>query len=300
MRETVTSQEFITELDISAGVFQTYTAKDHPEYVQDCYPLPDPGEELTRINPEFSERTVEFIDPSTGNVSLLTNPNDGVTDISDKVSPEKNYVAIVQFRGDFEMPEMWQPLYGNQISIYDLHTRNLVLQFAEDQGILSQVSFVNYNNLVYMRENTPCLVMISSLSKKCIHNIPQKFPDATVILGEPLYEIGRIGFLYFSFYPQHHGGYCFYDIYSGGIGCPTDRFPSLDDQIVINHSLSPDEHYLLIEYDRKGCPVPWCDNFDTPQLAVIDLNDAQLFQIGPANLSSSDIFRPIHPNPWRP
>ena len=296
-----TLPEFITDLDVATGALQKYVAMDYPEYVRDCYRSASSENELTRINMELDERTVELIDPSTGTTSLLTNPDDGVTDISHTVSPGGNYVAVVQHRGNFEMPEMWEPVYGNQISIYDLATQKLVLQFAEEQRILSEVSFVNYNNLVYMRENTPCLVMISSLSKKCIHNIPQRFPGATVILSEPLDSLGWIGFLYFSVDSQHQGGYCFYDIYTGGLGCPTDRFPGLEGQVVTNHSLSPDEHYLLIEYDRQGCPMPWCDNFDNPQLAVIDLNEAQFFEIGPSDtLSATDSSRPKQPNPWRP
>ncbi|HET9910364.1 MAG TPA: hypothetical protein VFQ13_00675 [Anaerolineales bacterium] len=290
------SPEMISELNVFTSILQVYQAKDHPEYVVSC--TPDSGDEIVRINYEHSEATVEFVEPSSGAISFLTNPDDGVTDISIEVSAYEQYVAVVQFDGDFEFPDFRLPVYGNKISIYDLRTQRLVLQYSEEEGILSEVSYISYGNLAYMRGNTPCLIMIVSLSKKCIHNIPNQFPDATIILSEPDYAVGRLGFLYFS---QHQGGYCFYNIFAGGIGCPTDYLPAFKNQIIINHSLSPSGNYLLVEYDREGCPVPWCGHADESRVGLINLTNGELFELGASDqYYLGDLFRPLHPDPWRP
>ncbi len=288
--------EFISELNVYTGVLQKYLAKDHPEFILNCYF--DPDDEIVRLNREYSELAVEFVDPSNGNVSLLTDPNDGITDISIEQSYNA-YVAVVQFKGDFEFSEHWQPEYGNQISIIDIRTKRIVLQYYEEQGILSEVSFIDYSNLVYMRENTPCLIMILSLVKNCIHKIPNQFPNSTIILSKNSeLDFERIRFLYFS---EEQGGYCFYHILSGGLGCPTDSFEVFENQIVTNYSFSSGGHYLLLEYDSKGCPRPWCDNFDNPKLALIDLHDGELFEIGFANdFFINPFLMPLQPNPWRP
>jgi len=290
------SPEIISELSVFSGILQEYETKNHPEYVLGCYSNSD--DEIVRLNYKFSELAVEFVDPSNGAISLLTDPNDGITDISIELSPGKNFVAIVQFDGDFKFPESRVPIYGNQISVYDLRTQRLILQYAEEQGILSETSFIDYSNLAYIRGNTPCLIMILSLLKKCIHNIPNQFPDSTIILSKNSHEDTTLRFLYFS---QQQGGYCFYNINTGGLGCPTDRFSTFNNQIVINYSLSSFGHYLLVEYDSDGCPVPWCDYREKPRLGLIDLYDGELFELGLSdNFYLSDFFRPLHPDPWQP
>jgi hypothetical protein len=288
--------EFISELSVFTGLLQTYGIENYSKSILGCYPNPNDG--LVRLNYGFSERAVEFVDRSSGAVSLLTNPNDGVTDISVELSPHNDFAAVIQFDGEFEFPQSSMPIYGNKISIFDLTSQRIILQYTEEQGILSEVSFVNDANLAYMRENTPCLIMISSQLKKCIHNIPNRFPDSTIMLSENSHEDATLRFLHFT---QQQGDYCFYNISTGGLGCPTDRFFAFHNQIIINYSLSSFGHYLLVEYDSKGCPVPWCDYREKPQIGVIDFYEGELFELGDSDsFWISEIFRPVHPDPWQP
>lgn len=288
--------ETISDIDLFNSTLQEYSAKSHPEYILSCYFNSD--DEIVRLNYEFSELAVEFVDPSGGAISFLTDPNDGITDISVELSPSKNFVAVVQFVGDFEFPGSRVPVYGNQISIYDLRTQRLILYYTEEQGIFSETSFINYGTLAYMRGNTPCLIMILSLLKKCIHNIPNQFPDSTIILSKNSHEDSTLRFLHFS---PRKGGYCFYNIITGGLGCPTDRFSTFDNQFVINYSLSSFGHFLLVEYDSKGCPLPWCDYAENPHLGLIDFYDGELFELGLSeNFFIQTFFRPLHPDPWQP
>ncbi|MEP7137843.1 MAG: hypothetical protein ABI904_23190 [Chloroflexota bacterium] len=290
------SPKFISELIVFNGSLQRYEAKTHPEYILDCYP--NPNNEIARLNYEFSERVVEFVDPSSREVFQLTNPSDGVTDISIKLSPYDDFLAVVQFKGDFEFPKSQSPIFGNQISVFDLGTQRLILKYTEEQGILSEVSFIDYSNLVYMRGNTPCLIMILSQVKKCIHNVPNRFPDSTIILTKNSEGSRTFGFLYFS---QNQGGYCFYDIYTGGLGCATDRFSIFNNQFVINYSLSSFGHYVLLEYSSDGCPIPLCDYPENTNLALIDFHEGELFELGSSDsYYLSGLFRPLHPDPWQP
>jgi hypothetical protein len=291
-----TSPQYISDLNVSDGHLQIYTAEIYPGKILGCYF--DPDDEIVRINNSSPEKEVEYIDPSSGEMFQLTDPDDGITDISAQLSPANNFLAVVQFDGDFKSLEADKIIYGNKISIFNLENRQLILQYSEEQGILSEVSFISYSNLAYMRENTPCLIMILSQSKKCIHNIPNRFPDSTIILSANSHEDSTLRFLQFS---QQQGGYCSYNINTGGLGCPTDRFSVLHSQIVINYSLSYFGHYLLIEYDSKGCPIPWCDNRESPQIGVIDLYEGELFElVSSSSYYLSGVFRPLRPDPWQP
>jgi hypothetical protein len=227
----------------------------------------------------------------------LTAPSDGVTDISVQLSPYNDFLAVVQFDGDFKFPETNEPIYGNTISIFDLRTRQLTLQYFEEQGILSEVSFIDYSNLAYMRGNTPCLVMILSQVKKCVHNIPKRFPDSTIILAQNSYHDSRLQFLYFS---QEKGGYCSYDLIGGGLGCLIDRFSVFHNRFVINYSFSYYGHYRLIEYSGNGCPVFWCDYPENTYLALSN-QEGELFELGSSDFYYiSSLFRPLRPDPWQP
>jgi hypothetical protein len=291
------SPKYISELDTFSGTLSVYESNNYPKYILDCYPNSD--DEMVRLNHEFNELAVELVNPSSGEISLLTNPNDGVSDISIQISPYDDFVAVVQFDGEFEMAETRKPVYGNQISIFDLKTQELILQYSEEQGILSEVSFIDYANLAYMRGNTPCLIMILSQFKKCVHNIPNRFPDSTIILSKNSYhDTPWFRFLYFS---QQQGGYCAYDIISGGLGCVTDRFPIFNNQFVINYSLSSFGHYVLLEYSSDGCPVLWCAYPENTYLALIDFQEGELFELGSSDsYYLSGLFRPLHPDPWQP
>jgi len=83
------------------------------------------------------------------------------------------------------------------------------------------------------------------------------------------------------------------------LNCPTDDFEDLQGQTVVNYALSPDNNYLIIEYDSQGCPPPWCDDFDIPQIAIIDIAGRKFFKLGDSfTYQTMDIFRGTLP--WRP
>lgn len=288
----------ITELDISQGTLRSSDTKDFPEAIQSCYSSVDVEQETIKVDASLEEPTVEIVDSSSGEWLRLTDPSDGMSDIAYEVSPNRDYVAIVQIKGKYTFPEMWQPLFGNQVSIYHLPDRKLLATFNDEQKVSSMLLFTDNENLIYVREDTPCVVMILLFSKKCIHNISNRFPDATIILGDSLVNPKKFSFLYFGFSP-HQGGFCFYDLFSGEIDCPTNHFDSLRGQTVMNYALSPDNKYLLFEYDYKGCPAPWCDYAGDPQLAVINIDENQLFDLGSSSIYQAlDIFRMS--SPWRP
>lgn len=270
----------ITELDILQSTLRTYEIEDYLKPIKNCSYNYE-SDKTARINVDSTEPTIEVIDSITGEYFPLTSQNDGVSDISYKISPNRKYISVLQHKGIYKFSELWLPIYGSEISIYDLQNRNLILKFDEGQEISSRVLFMDSNKLVYTRDNTPCLIMILSLTKKCIHTISQKFPNKTIVLGDPLSDPRKLSFLYFS---GEQGGFCFYDIYSGEMNCPTENFPSLNGQIILNYSLSPDENYFLFDYSNKGCPPPWCDYSGEPYFAVIDIRESQLHEIPNYNL----------------
>ena len=159
--------------------------------------------------------------------------------------------------------------------------------------------FTDNENLVYVRENTPCIISIATKTKKCIHAISDRLRDFTIILGDPLKGRQNLSFLYFRGSSQYSSGWCIYDLLSGKLNCPTDGFEDLHGQTVINYALSPDNNYLLIEYDHEGCPAPWCDYASDPQIAVINIAEKKFFHLGSSETySAMDIFRDSQP--WRP
>ncbi len=290
--------EFITDLEISTGALKIYNSKDYSGPVQSCYPTFDSEKDIAKLNTDLSEPTIEVLDSSTGQHVRLTDPSDGVSDIRYEVSPDKKYVAVVQVDGEFQFPERAQPLFGNQISIYSFQDRKLLQTFDVGQIISTELLFAYNGDLVYKRENTPCVITLPALTKKCILNISEKFSNATIVLGESFPNSSRLSFSYFTHEP-HHGGFCFYDLFSGDIDCPTDHFKSMEAQTVISYSLSPDQQYLLFIYDYKGCPPYWCDYVGNPQLAIIDIKDNELFELGSPDIHRSlDIFGTNQP--WRP
>lgn len=288
--------KFISELNIPSGLLWIReNTGDLPRNIRDCYFSRDA--DVVRLNHESKESVVEYVDPISGEVSLLTDPDDGVSDISMELSPYDHYVAIVQFDGEFEMPKTRGPVYGNTISIFDLRTHKLILQYSEEQGVFSEVSFIDEVSLAYMRQNTPCLILILSQIKRCVHNIPNQFPDATIILVQNSHHDSSLQFLYFS---QEEGGYCAYDIIGGALGCLTDRFSVFHNQFIINYSSSYYGHYRLIEYSSDGCPEPWCENPETTYLALVN-QEGELFELGSSDrYYLSSLFRPLRPNPWLP
>ncbi|HKY53622.1 MAG TPA: hypothetical protein VJM08_04910, partial [Anaerolineales bacterium] len=96
------------------------------------------------------------------------------------------------------------------------------------------------------------------------------------------------------------GGYCSYDLVSGGLGCLTDRFFSFHNRFVINYSFSYYGHYRLIEYSGDGCPVSWCDYPENTYLALSN-QEGELFELGSSDFYYiSSLFRPLRPDPWQP
>jgi hypothetical protein len=266
----------VTELDIPQGTLSPATPENLPGHIAHCYGLED----------------------ASSTMNIDTHPNDGTTDVGFLLSPNKDYLGVVQVQGKFDFPELWQPLFGTQVSVYYLPDRKLVASFAEEKAVSAELLFTDNENLVYVRQNTPCVISIVNVSKKCIHAISDWFPKSTIILGDPLKDQKKLNFIYFGNSP-HQGGWCIYDLFSGAIDCPTDEFQDLQGQVVTNYALSPDNHYLLIEYDDKGCPVPWCDDFGGPQIALIDIPGRKFFKLGDSETyQAMDDSRAMQP--WRP
>lgn len=264
----------IFEIDIWDYSLKEFDAYYYPDKIRNCYSY---ANENIAIDYDAFEPFVTVTDTVSGEAYLLTNPNDGIVDISFRVSPDKKFVAVSQAAIGYEYSEIWIPYVGNQISIYRLSDQTLVMTITEDVELASITFLPDSNKIIYLREDTPCLIVVSSKSKKCIHNIPQAFPDSRIYLGEPLQDSQLIGFIYLN-NNIHHGGVCFYDLVTGEINCPTDNFDELNEFSIINYSLSPDDKYLLIIYDGKGCP--WCDYARNPQIAVMDFSGTEMHYLG--------------------
>lgn len=272
-----TPPKFVTELDIAQGVVKVYDAKDYPDAIRTCN-VSDGEKEIVRLNADLPESTIEILDPSSNQWRSLTAPVDGISDISYDVSPSKDYVAVIQAIGKFEFPQLWLPLFGSQISLYRAGDRKLLGTFDTGRKIPTGTLFLDDNRLIYLRENTPCLITISPLSRKCLHIISDKFPNSTIDLGNRLSDLQKFDFIYFGDEP-HHGGFCFYNLLSGDLDCPTDQFEILKDKTILNYSLSPNEEYLIFQYDYKGCPPPWCDYAGDVHTAVIDIQNNHFSEI---------------------
>lgn len=290
-----TSPKSISNLNVTNGYLQKYTAEAYSEKIQNCYS--NSYDEMIRLDDTFSERMVEYIDPSSGEVFQLTDPEDGITDISVQMSLYKSFVAVVQFVGEFKLQET-ESFYGNKISIFDLKNKKLILQYYEEQGISPDISFIDDSSLAYMRENTPCLILIYSQIKKCIYNIANRFPNSTIILSQHTYHDGQS--LRFLSYSEHNGGYCSYNLFSGQSGCVADSFSLFNNRYITNYSLSYYGHYILLEYSDKECVITLCDHPGSTYLALIN-QEGELFELGSSDTYYlSNLFRPLRPNPWLP
>ncbi len=289
----------VTELDISQGILSPSTAENLPEDIASCYGLEDKTEKI-RIDATLPEPTVEEIDTSSDKWIRITDPNDGISDIRFELSPTGDYLGIVQIQGNYDFPELWQPLFGTQVSVYHLPDRKLVASFTEEKEVSAMLLFTDNENLVYVRENTPCVISIAEKTKKCIHAISDRLTDSTIILGDPLKDRQKLSFLYFGSASQYSSGWCIYDLFSGELNCPTDGFEDLQGQTILNFALSPDNNFLLIKYDYKGCPAPWCDFAGDPQIAVVDIVGKKFFYLGDSETYQViGVFRGS-PQPWRP
>jgi len=292
------SLEKITELDLSQNSLQPVAFNEFPESILDCYPSIDSDQIILEIDESLAEPTLVTLNRAEQWLKV-TNPNDGISDISFTISPDKDYVAIVQIKGKFQFPDLWpQPLFGTQVSIYHLPDKKLITTFTENEKIYSSLLFNNENDLMYVSGNTPCVVNISTLSRECFNSIPNKFPNATIILDEPSNDHKRFSFIYFQYSPQQ-GGLCFYDLSIDNIDCPTDQFEILKGKIVSTYAVSPDNKYILIEYDYEGCPPPWCDYAGDPQLGLIDIQKNTLNKLGSSSEYQALGYFQIN-LPWRP
>jgi hypothetical protein len=290
--------ERVTELDILQGTLSPSTAENLPWYIASCYGIEEETSATIRIDATSSEPTIEILDPSSETWLRVTDPNDGISDIHFSLSPNNDYLGVVQIQGEYDFSELWRPLFGTQVSVYHMPDRQLVASFAEEKAVSAMLLFTDNENLVYVRENTPCVISIATASKQCVNTFSDRFPASTIILGEPLSNGTKFSFLYFSDTP-HQGGWCIYNLLSGEINCPTDEFEDLQEQTVVNYALSPDNNYLLIEYASIGCPPPWCDVIGNRQIAIIDIVGNKFLKLGDANTYQTlDIFRTTQP--WRP
>lgn len=288
----------VIELDISQGILSPSSAENLPEDIASCYGLEDKTEKI-KIDATLPEPTIEELDTSSDTWFRVTDPNDGISDIHFELSPNGDYLGVVQIQGNYDFPELWQPLFGTQVSVYHLPDRKLVASFAEEKEVSAMLLFTGNENLVYVRENTPCVISIAEKTKKCIHAISDQLTDSTIILGDPLNDRQKLSFLYFGSTSFYSSGWCIYDLFSGELNCPTDGFEDLKGQTVLNFALSPDNNFLLIEYDYKGCPAPWCDFAGDPQIAIIDIAEKKFFHLGSSlTYQALDIFRVSQP--WRP
>ncbi|HEY3312263.1 MAG TPA: hypothetical protein VGK00_11545 [Anaerolineales bacterium] len=286
-----------TELDTSQGTLSPATAGNLPGDIAYCYGL-EAAPATIKLNTTYSEPTVEILDPSSGAWLRVTDPTDGFSDIDFALSPNNDYLGVVQIRGKYTFPELWQPLYGNQVSVFHLPDRKLIASYTEEKKISAMLLFTDNENIIYVRGDTPCVISIAAATKKCIHAVADRFPGSTIILGDPWKDGKQFSFLYFGFFP-HHGGWCIADLFSGEINCPTDEYADLQGQTIVNYAISPDSKYLLIEYDRKGCPIPWCDYFGSVQVAVIDIAGKKFLKLGDAETyQAMGLFRDAQP--WRP
>jgi hypothetical protein len=215
----------VTELDISQGTLSPAIAENLPEHIASCYGLEDASATI-KIDTTSSEPAVEVLDPSSGTWLRVADPNDGISDIHFSLSPNGDYFGVVHIQGKYDFPELWQPLFGTQVSVYHLPDRKQVAYFAEEKEVSAMLLFTDNENLVYVRENTPCFISIAAKSKKCVHAFSDRFPGSTIILGDPLKDRTKFSFLYFTNSP-HQGGWCIYDLFSGAMNCPTDYFEDL-------------------------------------------------------------------------
>jgi hypothetical protein len=286
-----------TELDVSQGTLSPTTPENLPDYIAFCYGLQGAPEKI-KIDASSPEPTVKIIDPQSGSWLPVTDPNDGISDIGFALSPNKDYLGVIHIQGEYDFPELAQPLFGTQVSVFHLPDRKLIASYSEGKEVSDMLLFTDNENLVYVRENTPCIISIANATKKCIYTIADQFQTSTIILGDPLKDRNKFSFLYFS-HSTHQGGWCMYDLFTGILNCPTDGFEELQGQTIDNYALSPDENYLLIEYDEKGCPSPWCDYFGNLQIAVIDIAGKKFVKLGA--IETYNVMNDLRTiQPWRP
>ena len=276
----------ISEFDLSQGMLKQYDPQAQPELLRDCYPIAD--EQAVQVLPEDAEHSLVLVDAKAGKTFQLTIPNDGSYDLSFLVSPDRNYVAVLQSTEEYEFSERERPVIGNQISIYRLRDRVLVLKVTGVMDFSSLRFFPDSVRLIYMWKNTPCVIEIPSQTPKCLMYIPGTYPGADIYLGSLTAEAKQMGFMYINDDP-YHGGLCFYELFSGDIHCPTDQFESLQGYGVIDYAVSPDGGYVLFHYTDEGCPRPWCDNFGGIHLAVVDMGGNRMYELGDEETLASDI-----------
>lgn len=292
----------VSELDVTTGVLIYYQASAYPDPIlRDCYHSYSVENDL-RINWKNTEPTIEVADISTGLYVPLTDPNDGISDIAYTISPDKNYVSVVQYKGLYEFEELYGPIYGNRMSVYSLKNRNFLTAIDDgenDADIFQEGLFIDDEHFIFIQGKTLCHFSILTASTECFTDMTQKLSGATLVLHERSRNIPQqFSFVYFGGNTLQ-GGYCFFDLISEELNCPTDRIKSLRGQAITSYSLSDNQKYLLFTYDSKGCPTLWCDNFDIINQAVLNLETNQLFEFGIIG-DFRMLFIPILDELWRP
>jgi hypothetical protein len=279
----------IAILDVSTSTIRRYNPADIPFKTKRCYNSSAP-EEFSMISdhsPGGSDSTLTVIDNLTGEEMVFTNPSDGLNDGDGIISSDKKYIAIPQSKNLDDL--FYGPYNAEKLSIYDFEEVKLIMNIKEE-GISFAQFFPDSNKLLYMRENTPCLVNIATQQKKCYPTIANRFPDSNIYPGQPSMDGKDIGFIFENF---EAGGLCLYGLSNGTLHCPTDRLNLGEYQRVVGYASSPDDKYAVFVYD-DGCPI--CDFQTNPSVAVIGWNGEDFIDLG----HRLDMYAPYHTKlfPW--
>lgn len=289
----------ITELDLSQGTLKKYDAQERTDLIRKCF-RNDDEEKLARIVYDEGENKIMITNPGTGREVQLTDSSDGVTDVTFLISPNKKFIAVAQSTNEFEFSEVFRKEIGNQISIFKLSNQDLVYEVNTDEDFWALEFFPDNDKIFYMQEKKTCIMTLSSQSHRCLENISAKFPDAFIFPSEITSDSKKISFVYMNEDPRN-GGLCIYDLISDTIFCPTDNFEALKGYIIANNYFSPDEQYILFAFDKKGCPMPYCDYFFKTYLAVMDVDGTELHIIGDfSKISGIDFYQFDFRPAWRP
>lgn len=197
-----------------------------------------------------------------------------------------------------------------RIAIYDFSTRKeLAILYVEDLNPIFH--FIgNEHKIAYFEGNTPCLFSWDVLEKECGLPLPDEYHN---IYFEYINdEAAIIGFIYPGIPTSNGGGWvlCLYDIFGGGISCPTkdlEIFTPLIGEIdgrafitansVIDTLFSPDGRFVYFVY---GFGSPGGHFFPSPlNKAVMNIDGEKFLDLG---LVSEDGFyaSSAGTGQWRP
>jgi hypothetical protein len=191
------------------------------------------------------------------------------------------------------------PTTGNQISIYDLRTLELIMVLQDVD--IHDMWFLSYSGeLIFMRgweDGTPCIVNVMNKTKKCIHEIPNRFPGSHFVLEEGQSDKTYLVFLYWN-YKQNilTGGLCFYGLQAGTFNCPMDGTPIPKNTAITEYSFSPNKDFIAFIYEDSP---PYSDSAGLfPGLAVIGVDGKNFSDLGLSNAPHAGGLQLV--TAWRP